>query len=138
MFAFLKTKHYLKDVLPEKYIDIHNHLLPGIDDGAKTIEETESLIVAMKALNIYKTIATPHTYITKWNNTSEIIKKAFETSIENDVAKSFLKNYASEYMLDASLMERIKEERLLCIAADFVLVEFPLFTVLFNLYEMLF
>lgn len=138
MFSIFKTKHYLKDILPKNYVDIHNHLLPGIDDGARTIEETSSLIAGMKALNIHKSIATPHTYSSKWNNTSEIIKAAYETAIEDNANRSFIKKYASEYMLDASLMEKIKNERLLCIDDHFLLIEFPLFSNPFNLYEMLF
>ena len=26
------------------YLDIHNHILPGVDDGAKTIEDTMELL----------------------------------------------------------------------------------------------
>jgi hypothetical protein len=32
---FSKNKPVLKDLIPEGHIDIHSHLLPGIDDGAK-------------------------------------------------------------------------------------------------------
>lgn len=138
MFPFIKTKHYLKDLLPENYIDIHNHLLPGIDDGAKTVQETTELIAAMKELNIYKSIATPHTFNLKWNNTREIIKTAFENATENAANKKFLKNYASEYMVDSFLINKMKEEQLLCIHDNFVLIEFPLLSSPFNLYEMLF
>lgn len=138
MFPFIKTKHYLKDVLPENYIDIHNHLLPGIDDGAKTVEETTELIVAMKELNIHKSIATPHTFDSKWNNTSPIIKTAFENATEDKTNKEFIKNYASEYMLDSFLIAKVKKEELLCIQDNFVLLEFPLLSNPFNLYEMLF
>lgn len=138
MFPFLKTKHYLKDLLPKNYIDIHNHLLPGIDDGAKTIQETTELIASMKELNIHKSIATPHTFNLKWNNTSQIIKTAFENATENIENKAFLKNYASEYMLDSFLITKMNEEELLCIHDNFLLLEFPLLSSPFNLYEMLF
>ncbi|MFD2943397.1 tyrosine-protein phosphatase [Flavobacterium notoginsengisoli] len=138
MFPFLKTKYYLKDLLPENYIDIHNHLLPGIDDGAKTIQETTELIVAMKELNIYKSIATPHTFNSKWNNTSQTIKTAFENATKEKVNRAFLKNYASEYMLDSSLIAKMKEEELLCLHDNFLLLEFPMLSSPLNLYEMLF
>mgnify|MGYP003604582483 CR=1 FL=1 len=138
MFPFIKTKHYLKDLLPENYIDIHNHLLPGIDDGAKTIQETTELIAAMKELNIHKGIATPHTFNSKWNNTSQTIKTAFRIATKEKANKEFLKNYASEYMLDSSLMAKMKEEELLCLHDNFLLLEFPMLSNPFNLYEMLF
>lgn len=138
MFPLLKSKHFLKDLLPENYIDIHNHLLPGIDDGAKTIQETTELISAMKELNIHKSIATPHTFNSKWNNTSEIIKTAFEDATKDKANKEFLKNYASEYMLDSFLIAKVKQEELLCIYDNFLLLEFPLLSSPLNLYEMLF
>lgn len=138
MFPFIKTKKYLKDLLPENYIDIHNHLLPGIDDGAETIQDTTELIAAMKELNIHKSIATPHTFNLKWNNTSQIIKTAFEDAVKKEANKAFLKNYASEYMLDSFLIAKMKEEELLCIHDNFLLLEFPMLSSPFNLYEMLF
>jgi hypothetical protein len=35
MFSFFKTKPLLKDLIPQNFVDIHSHLLFGIDDGAK-------------------------------------------------------------------------------------------------------
>jgi tyrosine-protein phosphatase YwqE len=133
-----KSKYYLKDILPNNYVDSHNHLLPGIDDGSKTIEETALLIAGMKQLNINSAIATPHTFKGKWDNTTETIKNAFEIIGEDDENKSFLKGYASEYMLDASLMERVRNEPLLCIHENYILLEFNLFNKPINLYDMLF
>jgi protein-tyrosine phosphatase len=138
MFSILKSKYYLKDIIPNNYVDIHNHLLPAIDDGSKTIEETAILIAGMKQLNINSAIATPHTFKGNWDNTPETIKTAFEISGEHDENKSFLKGYASEYMLDTSLIERLKKEALLCIHENYVLVEFNIFFKPINLYDLLF
>ena len=41
-------------------IDIHNHLLPGLDDGAKSLEETIEIAKTAQEYNIYKIVATPH------------------------------------------------------------------------------
>ncbi|MGB5500291.1 MAG: CpsB/CapC family capsule biosynthesis tyrosine phosphatase, partial [Maribacter sp.] len=43
MFHFFTRKKFLIDYL-EGFVDIHNHILPGIDDGAKTVEESVELI----------------------------------------------------------------------------------------------
>ena len=51
MLSIFKSNYYLKEIIPDRYIDIHNHLLPGIDDGAKTIEDTKGLIALMKKIN---------------------------------------------------------------------------------------
>ena len=138
MFPFFKTKHYLKDLLPNNYIDIHNHLLPGIDDGAKTIQETTALITQMKELNIQSCIATPHTFNLKWENTPLTIESAFNIATEPTVNRKFLKTFASEYMLDASLIDKLKKEPLLCLIDNYILLEFPLFLKSIDLYEMLF
>ncbi|CAD0006581.1 tyrosine-protein phosphatase [Flavobacterium salmonis] len=138
MLPFLKTKNYLKDLLPKNYIDIHNHLLPGIDDGSKTIQETTELVTQMKELNIHCAIATPHTFNSKWENTPETIKNAFNTVYAKEINRNFLKGYASEYMLDTSLIDKLKKEPLLCLSDNYILIEFPLFMKSINLYEMLF
>lgn len=67
-------------------IDIHCHILPGIDDGAG--DYTESLLMAQKAQEegIKKIIATPHHQNGKYNNfKEEIIQKTNEL---NDYLKS--------------------------------------------------
>jgi len=42
--------------------DIHSHILPSIDDGAKDMEESLKLLQMMKADGITHIIATPHFY----------------------------------------------------------------------------
>jgi tyrosine-protein phosphatase YwqE len=138
MFSLFKTRYYLKDIVPNNYIDIHNHLLPGIDDGAKSEEETYELISGLEALNISSAIATPHTFQNQWNNSPESIQFAFDTLDESNSKKSFLIGYASEYMLDKFLMERVKKETLLCLKDNYILVELPLFNYPSGMYEMLF
>jgi tyrosine-protein phosphatase YwqE len=138
MFSLFKSSFYLKEILPDGYIDIHNHLLAGIDDGAKTPEETSYLIAQMKALNINAAIATPHTFNGIWNNTAESIKQAYEVAIKNETNKMFLKGYSSEYMLDNTLIVKSNHEKLLGLPHNYLLIEFNLFNNPLNLYEMLF
>lgn len=44
------------------YIDIHSHILPGIDDGAKTAEDSIELLEQEKANGVTSVICTPHFY----------------------------------------------------------------------------
>jgi protein-tyrosine phosphatase len=138
MFSFFKSGYLLKDVLPPNYIDIHNHILPGIDDGSKTLVETNQLIDQMKLLNITGAVATPHTFYGHWNNTSHSIKQAFESVIGTDSKSSFLRGFASEYMLDKTLIELVNKESLLCIHDSYILVEISFFNYPLDLYELLF
>ena len=41
-------------------IDIHSHILYGIDDGSTDIEESIEIIKRLKQIGFHKIIATPH------------------------------------------------------------------------------
>lgn len=138
MLFLFKKKYFLKDILPENYIDIHNHLLPNIDDGAKTVEETNILITQMKLLNIKAAIATPHTFKGLWNNTKSSIKKAYKIATAANNNQEFLKNYASEYMLDSSLLNEDTKKKLLVLPKNYLLIEISQFNNPLNIYELLF
>lgn len=136
---FLFSFYYkLKDIVPIHYIDIHNHILPGIDDGATDVIQSDRMIEAMKKINILKAICTPHTYIGKWDNTPDTIENAFKLTVKDKENLNFLKGFASEYMLDENLIELAKKERLLCLTENYLLIEIPLRSFQLNLYEMLF
>jgi protein-tyrosine phosphatase len=62
------------------FIDIHTHILPGIDDGPKNLEESAALARCYTDLGITQIIATPH-YIpgTAWSTSSQrIVEKITE------------------------------------------------------------
>ena len=60
-------------------IDIHSHILPGVDDGAQTIEESLDLAREAVREGIHKIIATPHHKNGKYENRKlEIIGKVSE------------------------------------------------------------
>ena len=138
MFSFLKSKPLLKELLPSNYIDIHNHILPGIDDGAASIEDTDALVAGMKELGISNAIATPHTFFGRWDNTAQSINTAFEKQSTQAIDPYFIVRGASEYMLDPRLIARAQNEPLLCLKDNYLLVELNLFTCPMDLYELLF
>ena len=82
IFNLFKSKPSLKELIPEGFVDIHSHILPGIDDGPKDINETLILISKMKELGFSKTIATPHTYKGLYDNTTESIEESFNLVID--------------------------------------------------------
>ncbi len=62
MFNFFKKKSG-KPVEPDLSfigVDMHSHLLPGIDDGLKEVEQSVEFIRDLKALGYKKLICTPH------------------------------------------------------------------------------
>lgn len=58
-------------------IDLHSHILPGIDDGARTVEDT--LAIAQNSLDAGVThiMCTPHIHLGIFDNSIESITNAF-------------------------------------------------------------
>lgn len=137
IFNLLKSKPSLKELIPNGFIDIHSHVLPGIDDGAKDINESLSLISQMKEMGFSKIIGTPHTYQGLYNNTNESIKDSFDL-LNKNLKEEVEIEYASEYMIDRSILKRIEEKSLLTLKDNYVLVEMSFISSPIDLYEIIF
>lgn len=140
MLSFLKQKSYLKDLLSGDYIDIHSHLLPGIDDGAKTISDTVTLIKSLEKIGVSQFITTPHISHYIWNNSPQTIQDNHsETSkllSENSITKPF--SAAAEYFMDDWFEKHFKDEKLLTLKDNYVLVEMSYMNAPVQLYKILF
>lgn len=137
---FRQKKRFLKDSIPDNFIDIHSHLLPGIDDGAATIEDTAVLINGLQEIGFKKFITTPHTMGEVWKNTSESISQKLTSTVPDlhipDIGSRI--KAASEYMIDAEFWELFKNERLLTLKDNYVLVEISYLNPPIQLYDVLF
>ena len=140
MFSFFQKKYFLKDHLIDS-VDIHNHILPGIDDGAANVEASIELIKGFKNLGITKFIATPHVMNDYYPNSPDTIREA-EDLLRNKLNTTDYKNVeiraAAEYMMDQAFLELMEKERLLCLKENMVLVEMSYFQPPINLNEILF
>ena len=137
IFNLFKSKPNLKELIPNRFVDIHSHILPGIDDGAKNIEESLKMISEMKKMGFEKIIATPHTYPGLYDNTTKSIKKSFE-KLKKEITINKNISFASEYMLDPSLIQKATNKDFLCIRDNFILVEMSYLSAPRNLYDILF
>ncbi|OMQ12037.1 tyrosine-protein phosphatase [[Flexibacter] sp. ATCC 35103] len=140
MLSFLKSKPVLKDLLSDNYVDIHSHLLPGIDDGAKNITHTTKLIRAFEKIGVSQFITTPHISHYVWNNSAEVITaKHQETKLiieEKNTTIPF--QAAAEYFIDDWFESHFKKEKLLTLKDNYVLVEISYQSAPINLYKTLF
>lgn len=137
IFNLFKSKPTLKELIPEGFVDIHSHILPGIDDGAKNISESQLLISEMKNIGFSKIIATPHTYPGLYENTNNSISSSFinlKKNIETDIDIS----YASEYLIGEYLVERAEERSILTIKDNYVLTEMSYIGISSSLEEVIF
>lgn len=121
--------------------DMHSHLLPGIDDGSPDVEASVRLIKGMMELGYKKFITTPHVMQDIYRNTPQTIHAAYTLLQEELQANKMTVDIrpAAEYMLDDNfdaLLE--KNEPLLTLKDNLVLVEFSFVNAPINVQEKLF
>jgi protein-tyrosine phosphatase len=142
MLFFHKKNIPLTDFFTNDFVDIHSHILPGIDDGAKDIAASIALIEKMSSYGIKNFITTPHILGGVYPNTPKIIKSKLQAVQDALVARNITDikiAAAAEYMMDAQFSAIIKnEEALLTLKDRFVLVEMSYFNAPINLYDVLF
>lgn len=141
MFFFKKKEIPLTEFFTEGFVDIHSHLLPGIDDGAKDMEDSIALIQKMASYGIKNFITTPHILGDIYPNTPEIIKNKLK-EVRAELVKRNITDItidaAAEYMLDEQFSAILEKEELLTLKDNFVLVEMSYFSPPINLYDILF
>ena len=142
MFFFKKKKIPLTEFFPKEFVDIHSHLLPGIDDGAKDMEDSISLISKLRSYGIKNIITTPHILGDVYPNTSESITSKLaevQTELKNRGINDIKFRAAAEYMLDEKFNQILESRKpLLTLKDNLVLVEMSYFSPPINLYDMLF
>lgn len=125
-FSFLKKSKNIVPDLGHLQVDVHSHLIPAIDDGVQSVEESLEILREMEALGYRKVITTPHTMTGTFDNTPEIIYGGLEKMKEaiSSEGINIQMEAATEYYLDESFMERIDSgEQLMTFGDNYVLVE---------------
>lgn len=138
---FGKRKIDIKEIFTEGFIDIHSHLLPGIDDGSKSLENSLELIEKLQACGICKFITTPHTMAQVYPNTPEIIteKKEELSQVLSEKGLDVELDAASEYLLDHEFFGKLDRGEILSFGKNkYILVEMSFFNAPNNLRELLF
>jgi len=123
-------------------IDIHNHSLPGLDDGAKDIEQ--SILMCQMALNsgISHILMTPHIYMGRFENSIDAIRSSCfllkDTLNQRGISINIA--YAAEVMFSSEIIQLIESN---CIpfvgkweGADVILLEFPYYTMPLGMQEL--
>lgn len=135
------TPHLLtnSDTLYRPKIDLHSHLIPGIDDGAESMDEAIELILRLKALGYTKLITTPHIASHRYPNTSAVILEGLkELHIELRIRNIDIEiEAASEYYLDEHFMQLLEQRDILTFGGSFVLFELSYVNHPLGLFEMI-
>ncbi|MCU0429906.1 MAG: capsular biosynthesis protein [Cytophagaceae bacterium] len=105
---------------------MHSHVLPGLDDGAATLDDSIRLIEKLASLGFKKLIATPHIMGDFFKNGPEnIIPKLEEVRLAMQAKQIPVQlEAAAEYYLDEWFMQRLhKNEKLMSFGNNYVLFE---------------
>ncbi|CAM1373851.1 tyrosine-protein phosphatase [Tenacibaculum xiamenense] len=141
MFFLKKKEIPLNEIFTNDFTDIHSHLLPGIDDGAKDMENSIQLIEKMSSYGINNFVTTPHVLGDVYPNSSELILKKAE-EVKGELVKRGCDNIefraAAEYMMDEKFVERLANDDVLTLKDNYILVEMSYFNAPYNLFDILF
>lgn len=122
-------------------IDIHTHIIPNIDDGSKSVEETFKLINEAKEAGFTDIILTPH-YITNYYETPGAEVKFWTESLQKIVDEKNLGvklHSGMEIYISEELSELVKDGTVITLAnSRYILIEFPMNTTMRNVDEILF
>ncbi|MDB5281772.1 MAG: ywqE [Bacteroidota bacterium] len=108
-------------------VDIHSHLIPGIDDGSKTMEDSVFLIKSLYDLGFKKLITSPHVMADGYVNSTETIlsgrDKVREAIKQNGIDIQF--DATGEYNIDEGMYAKIEKNDLIPIGKNYIMVEMP-------------
>ena len=102
------------------HIDVHSHIVPGVDDGSSTLEESLKLIERLVDMGYRGAVVTPHIHSDIYRNNRLTLVPAFEQLQQAVAARwtEFALQLAAEYFLDEHFAD--------CIAANDLLHSMPL------------
>lgn len=109
--AFSTEKTLAESGFFRGFTDCHSHLLPGIDDGVKTEEETWRILDEMERQGVRKIWLTPHVMEDMSNKTVTLQQKFL--SLKQKYQGKVELALAAEYMLDNLFEERLEKDDLL-------------------------
>ena len=141
IFKFKKSKNILPAIDFSQFkCDLHSHLIPGIDDGASSMQDSIILIKGLIELGFKKIITTPHIMPGVYDNNVNIIQLGLDLLKKELTAQNIKINItaSAEYYLDFNFFELAKKQELMSFQDNFILVELSFLDPPLNLYNIMF
>lgn len=124
-------------------IDIHNHILPGLDDGPSTIHESIQLLKNARNQGITTVVASPHHLTSHYENSKEVIllkKRLLEEALKKENIDITIRA-TQEIRLSEDILTDIENDRLLPLTdingEKHILLELPFQVIPMYLFHML-
>ncbi len=139
IFPFFQ-KRKVKNRPLELKVDLHSHLIPGIDDGSKSMEESIILLRGIEALGYEKVITTPHIMLDTYRNTPQIINDGLKSLREVAFAEGLKIEIeaAAEYYLDDGFYDLLQQDEMLTVKGNYLLFETSYVSKPMHMEEMIF
>ncbi len=125
MFGLFKKSSKTKEISAITQTDMHNHLLPGIDDGSPNVEISIELIKGMQALGYSNFICTPHVFKEVHNNNYDTVSAAYDL-LQSEIIKQNIPvkiAFGAEYMINHDFEQIFKSDKLLLLPNKHILIE---------------
>ncbi|MEX2485598.1 MAG: CpsB/CapC family capsule biosynthesis tyrosine phosphatase, partial [Brumimicrobium sp.] len=126
--------------LSDLKVDMHSHLIPGIDDGSQSMDQTIGMLLRFVELGYKKVITTPHIMQDHYPNTPDVILSGLET-VKLEIEKHKIPieiEAAAEYYFDEFLLKKIETDKLLTFGDNYVLFEFSFVSEPHNIDQLIF
>ena len=122
-------------------VDVHTHIIPNIDDGSRSVEETFNLIQEAEEAGFTDIILTPH-YITNYYETPGSEVKFWTESLQNIINQKGIEvqlHSGMEIYIFEELGELLRNGQIITLAnSNYALIEFPMNTTMRNVEQILF
>lgn len=109
------------------FVDIHCHILPGVDDGSQTPKETKTMLTQAWDEGIHVVVATPHYHKKRGKNDMELIKKQLIVArrLAKEVNPKMQICLGMEIYYGEDVPQLLKEQQVVSIRKSrYVLIEF--------------
>jgi tyrosine-protein phosphatase YwqE len=141
IFPFFKReREEKKKPVSRLRVDIHSHLIPALDDGAKTMAESLEMLQKLEALGYEKVITTPHIMSDSYRNTAETIGEGLKAlRLAAKEAGIILQIEAgAEYYLDEKFTKKLHSPGVMSVAGKYILFESSYMSKPLQMEEMIF
>jgi len=120
-------------------VDMHSHLLPGLDDGSQDVEDSVAYIKELNQLGYHKFICTPHIISDLYPNNRRTIEPAYQLLkqklADEKVPVEIL--FSAEFMVNIDFEELISKNELLPFGDNYLLIEMSYLTPSPNIREII-
>lgn len=111
MWPFSNKKSLEAQGIFKGFTDNHSHILPGVDDGVKTLKESLAILNTYEQMGVKEVWLTPHIQEYMPNTTEEL--KARYQELQSEYKGTIQLHLAAEYMIDSLFLERLEANDLL-------------------------